>query len=204
MAKSHNPKIEALLGSWMRFSRRFRAPVIAFWFLLAAIGFWLSASLLGVNTDTSEMIDASLPYRVAQTEFEKAFPDINAQILLIIRADSADALSIYSQDLTASLKQAENVQDVTHLPSDPFFQKNGLLYLETNELEDQLSQLTEAAPLIERLAISPNTGTLFEALAQVNDQETTPENAEALFQAVGQTLEANLQGQNRPLSLIHI
>jgi len=200
MAKSHNPKIEALLGSWMRFSRRFRAPVIAFWFLLAAIGFWLSASLLGVNTDTSEMIDASVPYRVAQTEFEKAFPDINAQILLIIRADSADALSIYSQDLAASLKQAENVQDVTHLPSDPFFQKNGLLYLETNELEDQLSQLTEAAPLIERLAISPNTGTLFEALAQVNDQETPPENAEALFQAVGQTLEANLQGQSRPLS----
>ena len=200
MAKSHNPKIEALLGSWMRFSRRFRAPVIAFWFLLAAIGFWLSASLLGVNTDTSEMIDASVPYRVAQTEFEKAFPDINAQILLIIRADSADALSIYSQDLATSLKQAENVQDVTHLPSDPFFQKNGLLYLETNELEDQLSQLTEAAPLIERLAICPNTGTLFEALAQVNDQETPPENAEALFQAVAQTLEANLQGQSRPLS----
>jgi len=200
MSKSHNPTLEGLLWSWMSFSRRFRAPVILFWFLLAAIGFWLSATLLGVNTDTSEMIDDSVPYRVAQTEFENAFPDINAQILLIIRADSADALSIYSEDLATSLKQAPNVEDVTHLPSDPFFQKNGLLYLETEELEDQLSQLTEAAPLIERLTLSPKTGTLFEALAQVADQETPAENAETLFHAVRQTLEANLQGESQPLS----
>jgi len=200
MSKSHNPTLEGLLWSWMSFARRFRAPVILFWFLLAAIGFWLSATLLGVNTDTSEMIDDSVPYRVAQTEFENAFPDINAQILLIIRADSADALSIYSEDLATSLKQAPNVEDVTHLPSDPFFQKNGLLYLETEELEDQLSQLTEAAPLIERLTLSPKTGTLFEALAQVADQETPAENAETLFHGVRQTLEANLQGESQPLS----
>ena len=96
MAKSHNPRIEALLWRWMSFARSFRAPVILFWFVLAAIGFWLSATLLGVNTDTSEMIDENVPYRVAQTEFENTFPDINAQILLIVRADSADALSIYS------------------------------------------------------------------------------------------------------------
>jgi len=200
MAKSHNPKIEGLLSAWMRFARRFRGLVIFFWFLLAAVGLWLSAALLGVNTDTSKMIDASVPYRVAQTEFEKSFPDINAQILIIVRADSADALSIYSQDLAAALKKSEHVEDITHLPSDPFFQQNGLLYLETNELEDQLSQLTEAAPLIERLTLSPETGTLFEALAQVNDQETPPENAEALFKSVTQTLEANIQGQRRPLS----
>jgi len=200
MAKSHNPRIEALLGSWMRFARRLRGAVILFWFTLAAIGFWLSASFLGVNTDTSEMIDAGVPYRVAQTEFEKVFPNINAQILVIVRAESADALSIYSEDLASALKQSKNVKDVTHLPSDPFFQKNGLLYLETNELEDQLSQLTEAAPLIERLALSPKTGTLFDALAQVAEQDTPPENAEALFKSVAQTLEANIQGQRQPLS----
>ena len=200
MAKSHNPKIEALLGSWMRFARRLRGPVILFWFVLAAIGFWLSASLLGVNTDTSEMIDASVPYRVAQTEFEKSFPNINAQILVIVRAESADAMSIYSEDLAQALSQSEHVKDVTHLPSDPFFQKNGLLYLETNELEDQLSQLSEAAPLIERLALSPKTETLFDALAQVSEQDSPPENAEALFNAVTQTLEANIDGKRQPLS----
>jgi len=75
-----------------------------------------------------------------------------------------------------------------------------MLYLETDELEDQLSQLTEAAPLIERLTLSPKSGTLFEALAQVTEQETPPENADALLQAVGQTLEANIKGQSQPLS----
>ena len=152
-AKTHSPKIEALLWSWLTFARRFRFAIIAFWLALAAIGLFLSLTSLGVNTDTSDMIDEGVPYRVAQSEFETAFPDINDQILVIVRADSPDALDIYSADLAAALKNSELVRAVSHPPSDPFFHKNGLLYLETDELEAQLAQLSEAAPLIERLSL---------------------------------------------------
>jgi len=200
MPKSHSPKIEYLLWSWMSFARRFRVGVIIFWTVLAALGVWLSVSFLGINTDTSDMIDANAPYRVAQSEFETAFPDINNQILVIVKAQSADALDIYSSAMAKSLNDSELTRSVTHLPSDPFFQKNGLLYLETDELEAQLAQLTEAAPLIERLTTSPKIETLFITLAELAEQEDRDANAERLLLATAQTLEANITGASLPLS----
>ena len=199
--KTHSPKIEALLWSWMSFARKFRVGIIVFWTVLAALGVWLSATFLGINTDTSDMIDEQVPYRVAQSEFETAFPDINNQILVIIRADSADALDIYSSELAKALDVSELTRSVTHLPSDPFFLKNGLLYLETDELESQLAQLTEAAPLIERLTLSPKIETLFDTLAELAEQDDGIDaNGERLLLATAKTLEANISGTAQPLS----
>ena len=200
MSKSHNLKIEAILWRWMRLARLNRIPFLAFWITLAGLGLWLSLSFLGVNTNTSEMIDPDVPYRVAQTKFEQAFPDTNDQILVIIRADSPDGLDVFSAELAATLKTSELVRSVSHPPSDLFFQKNGLLYLEIDALESQLAQLTEAAPLIERLTLSPTTDTLFEILAQLAEQESKTENADRLLLAVAKTLNANLAGQQEPLS----
>ena len=94
MSKSHNPRIEALLWRWMRLACLNRIPLLALWITLAGLGLGLSLSFLGVNTDTSEMIDPDVPYRVAQAKFEQAFPDANNQILVIIRADSPDGLDL--------------------------------------------------------------------------------------------------------------
>lgn len=184
----------------MRLARLNRIPFLTFWISLAGLGLWLSLSLLGVNTDTSEMIDPNAPYRVAQAKFEQAFPNINDQILVVIRADSPDGLDIFSSELAAAFKTSELVRSVSHPPSDIFFQKNGLLYLETDVLESQLAQLTEAAPLIERLTLSPTTDTLFEVLTQLAEQESKTDKADKLLLALAKTLKANLAGQQEPLS----
>ena len=202
MAKTHSPKIDALLWSWLTIARRFRKTIIFLWATFAIIGLWLSVSLLGVNTDTSDMIDESVPYRVAQAEFEKAFPDLNDQILIIIRANRSDELDIYSSDFAQALRDSDKVRGVSHAASDPFFAKNGLLYLETEALEDQLTQLTEAAPLIERLTLSPKIETLFDTLAQIETRQDkgADSNTDALFNGVTKTLEANLSGGAHPFS----
>ena len=162
MAKTHSPKIDALLSSWLTLARRFRKTVIFLWTGLAILGLWLSISFLGINTDTSDMIDETVPYRVAQANLEEVFPDLNNQILIIIRAQRSDELDIFSSNFAQALRRSDKVHRVSHPASDPFFQKNGLLYLETEALENQLTQLTEAAPLIERLTLSPKIETLFD------------------------------------------
>ena len=202
MAKTHSPKIDALLWTWLTLARRFRKTIIFLWAGLAILGLWLSISLLGINTDTSDMIHESVPYRVAQAEFEKAFPDLNDQILIIIQSDRADELDIYSSDFAQALRNSDKVSGVSHAASDPFFAKNGLLYLETGALEDQLTQLTEAAPLIERLTLSPKIETLFDTLVQIETRqdEGAESNADALLRGVTKTLEANLSGKAHPFS----
>lgn len=197
MAKSHNLKLDALLWSWLTFARRFRNFIILLWLSLAAAGLWLSVSFLGVNTDTSDMIDSSVPYRVAESKFEAAFPNLNDQILIIIRADNRDELDIFSASMATALRSSDLIQSVSHPQSDPFFQKNGLLYLETDKLEAQLAQLSEAAPLIERLNLSPRIDTLFDTLAQSGGGG---ENADSLMRGLTKTLEANLAGTPKPLS----
>jgi len=190
--------IEASFTRWLRFVRKFRTFVIAFWIIAAAIGCAVTANFFSINTDTSEMIAEAAPYRQDQIAFESAFSQFNDEIIVIIRAETPDATDLFSEKLLRKLDRSEHTNFAYSPVFDPFFQKNGLLFLETEELEATLAQLTEAAPLIERLALNPTLPSLFDALVQAAEQGN--DNVDAIFMSVAETLERNLEGQDKAMS----
>lgn len=190
--------IEGALSNWLRIARHYRARVISFWLIMAAIGGALAATFLGINTDTSEMISANVPYRQDQMAFEAVFPQFNDEVLVLIRADSPDAADLFTQHLAKRLNDPKYVHGLFNAELDPFFQKNGLLFLDIDVLETTLAQLTEAAPLIERLTLNPTLPAFFDALVQAAEQDN--DNAERIFIAVSKTLDANLNGDSQALS----
>ena len=190
--------IEGALSKWLRISRHYRAFILLIWLIMAAIGGALAATLLGINTDTSEMISSDAPYRQDEMAFEAAFSQFNDEVLVIIRADSPDAVDVFTQDLAKKLNNSNYVKGLFNAELDTFFQKNGLLFLDLDALETTLAQLTEAAPLIERLTLDPTLPVFFEALVQAAEQDN--DNAERIFAAVTKTLKANLNGQSQALS----
>jgi len=197
--KSTDRWIEGALANWLRFSRKNRLAVISIWGMLAAIGCWLAVSLLGINTDTSQMIDADAPYRQDQIAFESAFPQFENQILILVRAESPDAVDLFAGQLGDKLRdQPQYVKSVFSPALDPFFQQNGLLFLDIKDLETTLTQLSEAAPLIERLTLNPSLPSLFDALVQAANQDNS--NPEAIFSAIADTLEVNQAGESKALS----
>ncbi len=196
--QSSNHVLEAALSKWLRFSRQYRIAVIAIWSVLALIGCGLAVSLLGINTDTSDMIDANAPYRQDQIAYETVFPQADNEILVLIRADSPDAVDLFTENLSRSLSDTQDVNSIFNPELDPFFQRNGLLFLDTEELETTLTQLTEAAPLIERLTLDPSLPSLFDALAQAAEQDD--DSAAGIFNAVADTLTHNLNAKRRALS----
>ncbi len=204
-----NPRIiwiEAALWRWMDTARRRRGAVIAAWLILAVAGLGVAAARLSVNTDSAGMIAEHAPYRQANLRYRDAFPSDRNQVLIVVRADSPDATDIAAAALAQRLAQRPDIARTVFAPAvDPHFVENGLLYLDTLELDRLLGRLTRAAPLIERLAAEASLRSLFDVLAEgaenVEDYGAAldKEALERVYAALADTLEQRLDATPAPM-----
>ena len=172
---------------------------------LAALGTLLAVNGLGVNSDTSRMVSSELDYRKAQIDFEAAFPKEEVRVALIIRARSEDEADAFSAKIANVLRERTDVvSDVFAATADPFLIQNGLLYLETSELDELLGGMTAAAPILKRLGREPDLSRLYVALADaIEPLEPDDELAESLvgaMDAVSETVERRQAGRPQPMS----
>src|SRR5690606_10195941 len=88
--------------------------------------------------------------------------------------------------------------------ADPFFKKNGLLYLSPEKLDETVDQLIRAQPLLGELAADPTLRGLFDALALaldgVESKETTLAEFDRPFEMLATAIEESVAGQSRPVS----
>ncbi|MEM9840591.1 MAG: MMPL family transporter [Pseudomonadota bacterium] len=163
--------LDGLLWRLIAFARKHRTVTVLFWLLLTALAVFQVMTRISINTDSSDMISPDAPFRVAASELKAAFPDLDDQVLVIVEADTPDEATAFADTLAQKLSTRSEVRSVLSPPSEPFFQQNGLLFLDVQELEDLLAKLSNAAPLIERLGPDPTAATLFDALAEAAEAE---------------------------------
>lgn len=183
------------------------------WLLLAifaaatAAAGWYAASALKVNTDTSAMIDDSLDFQVRARDLREAFPEIKTDIAVVLQAPTPDEAEAFTAALAARLEaQPEFFENIFAAAADPFFRTNGLLYLDTDELETRLTQMSKASGLIETLVKAPTAGQLFATLAE-NDalaerSELGRETLGTIYAELAAVFEAQARGEPRPFSWI--
>lgn len=197
--------IELMLIGWAEAARR-SGLVIAIGFILAAgAGGYYAATHLKVNTDTSAMLDPSLPFQMRAAELKEAFPQIKTDVIVIARAPSLDEADAYAAALRERLLARPDMFTAVFSPAEePFFRENGLLYLSESELEARLTQMTKAAGLIETLVKNPTIDTLFSTLA---DNDKLAENSELgaetlgdLYEELSVVVEETLKGNSQPFS----
>lgn len=172
---------------------------------LALIGLVLAVKGLGVNSDTSQMVSSKLDYRQAQIDFETAFPAEETRVSLIIRARSEDEADAFAMRIADILKQRTDVvSDVFAASADPFLIQNGLLYLDSDELDEVLGAITSAGPILKRLGQEPNLERLNLALADAlqpqEPGEPVPEALDRAIESLADTIDARLSGKPEPLS----
>ncbi len=197
--------IENSLIAWSDAARR--GGIILSLAFLVVTGFagYYAATNLKVNTDTSSMLDPSLPFQQRAAALREAFPQIKTDIIVIARAPTLDEADAYIADLRLALiKNDQAFDSVFATAQEPFFQENGLLYLSEGELESRLTQLSKASGLIETLIKSPNVGTLFTTLAE-NDElaersDLGQETLQQLYAELARVVEASINGDERPFS----
>ena len=162
-------RTERALADWVDFARR------AAW-LIVLVSLASSAALipyithtLGINTDTTDALSPELPFRKAHAAYKAAFPGFPDRLVLVIDAADGDTADAKAAQLVDRLKaRPDLIKRIFDPAGDPFFRRNGLLYLDTPALQDLADRLAEAQPFIASLAADPSLRGLFDLLAQAS------------------------------------
>ena len=136
-----------------------RAPwiTIVVFALLAALAGVYTVRNFAINTDISNLIAPNIDWRQREIALEKAFPARVHTILAVVNAPTPELASIAADQLTERLKAKPDLfPEVRRPDGGEFFEKNGLLFLPTEELGRTLGQLQAASPFISILARDPN------------------------------------------------
>src|SRR5687768_903667 len=116
---------------------------------MAALAAYYAAGNLGVNTDTANMISATLPWRQNFNEYRDAFPSRDQNLLIVVDAATPAAASDFTSHLLDALRrEPERYGTPLAAGEGEFFATNGLLYLPPAELAELVDRIAAAQPLL--------------------------------------------------------
>jgi len=116
---------------------------------LGALAAWYAAGRLGVNTDSANMIEATVPWRQHFNDYRDAFPLRDRNLLIVVDAATPASADAFTAELLRALRaQPERYLSPLVAGEGEFFERNGLLYLPTAELEALTNRLAGAQPLL--------------------------------------------------------
>jgi hopanoid biosynthesis associated RND transporter like protein HpnN len=142
-----------LLEWWVSSVQRHPLMVMTIALLLTVGVLLYSATNIRINTDTTSLISDKLHFRKLQKDFQEAFPELTDTIVVVISADTMDTAVSARKRLARYLRKETDLFKTVYEPGGgSFFEKNGLLYLSTNELEDFADNMAAAQPLLALLS----------------------------------------------------
>ncbi len=131
---------------------------------------YYAATHLSINSDPDALFSARLAFRRHAAIVEGAFPALRRQLVIVIDGDSPAvahrAAGLLADHLT---RDVTNFQGVYAPGSGEFFDRNGLLFLTVEELEELADRLAWAQPFLAELAREPTLPKLLSLLEQSFD-----------------------------------
>ncbi|WP_298280989.1 MMPL family transporter [Acidocella sp.] len=185
-------------------SRRFAALVVLGFVVLGALGLRYSAGHLGIDTDTDHLFAASLPWRQAQMEEARQFPQFDGLIVAVVKGAIPEETQETARALNAALNRDKtDFHDSSYPAGEAFYAREGLLLLPTGQLATLLSQIVAAQPFLGQLAADPSGRGLANGLSLLTQgvsagADLTP--YDGALKAVAASLRAAAAGRPEPLS----
>jgi hopanoid biosynthesis associated RND transporter like protein HpnN len=127
---------------------------------------YYSITQLEISTDTSNMLSSDLPFREDSLAISTAFPQFSDNIVAVIDGVDPNLVDQAADQLINQLRQKPELYSNIFDPQDmEFFKKNGLLYLDENELTLLSDRLIAMQPLLGPLWKNPTLPGLFKILS---------------------------------------
>src|SRR5215470_3180108 len=119
-----------------------------------------------IDTNTSQLISSDLPWRQRELQLDAAFPQRTETIVVVIDGSTPEIADTSARALATRLAQWPQLfQSIRQPDGGPFFDRNGLLFLSTEELGRTTEQLIRAQPFLGTLAADPTLRGFANALA---------------------------------------
>ncbi len=161
-------RLSDLLARAARWSRGHATLVVLAGLILMALCLWSASLRLGVSTDTDQLFAESLPWRQRQLAMDRAFPQFRDTLVAVIDAPAPEAAEATAAELARRLAaDPHEFRDATRPDASPWFDQNGLMFLDPGPLQDLLNQTIDAQPFLGQLVADPSARGLFAALALV-------------------------------------
>ncbi|MFC0239975.1 hopanoid transporter HpnN [Rhodopseudomonas telluris] len=185
--------LKSAVVSVVKASTRFASITVTIGVLLAIASGFYTFKHFAINTDINHLISADLDWRKRDIAFEKAF-DQERLILTVVEAPTPEFANAAAAALFQKLSSnTKNFESVKRLGGGPFFDRNGLLFLPTEEVAKITGQFQSAVPLIEIMAGDPSirglTAALETGLVGVQRGQVKLDGAAAPFNTISQTVE---------------
>jgi uncharacterized protein len=165
------------------------------------------AGNFSINTNTDDILSAELPFRKNTIALKQAFPQLTDNIVIVIDGQTADLADDAAVTIGTELrKQPKLFGNVFDPVAHPFFRRNGLLFLDTDELYDLSDRLAEAQPFLGVLWQDPSLRGLFAMLERAIDfvieggEEAVPIEIGGVLGAISEVIEAQREGRFAQLS----
>lgn len=147
---------------------RFPKTTVLIGLVLAGLSVSYSARHFAINTDIGGLISENIAWRQREIALSHAFPGNWETIITVVEAPTAEFTTLAASELEKRLTaDKERFPSVQNLIGNPFFERNGLLFLSTGQVQKTAEQLGQAEPLIGILWTDPSLRGLSDALASV-------------------------------------
>jgi hopanoid biosynthesis associated RND transporter like protein HpnN len=193
-----------LLSSWVDLMRRHALATLA---VVAAttVGVGLyTARHLGVDAELDSLFSDKLPHRVLQIEYERAFPALSSNIVVVVDGRTPEQASAAAAALAEKMENAPQYFASVYLPRGAFFEDHALLYMSTKELQDFADRLARVQPYIAGLAedgtLRGLANMLERGLAAVREGDIEGEELVPMLDRFGAAIRAYLHGEPYRLS----
>ncbi len=193
-----------LITGIVRAAGRHAWATLAVALLICLGGLSFTATHLRIDTDTNNLFAKSLPWRQAEIQEAKDFPQLDQLIVAVVRAATPEEAAETAKALAQALNTDKtNFHDASYPAGLPFYRQEGLLLLPPKDLANLLTAIVSAQPFLGQLAADPSARGLFTGLGLIAQGvnagvELKPYN-QALA-AVAQNLAAAAAGRPVPLS----
>ncbi|MGZ5006906.1 MAG: MMPL family transporter [Methylobacter sp.] len=202
---SFQSRSHTIFSRWGNFILGRPFAVLSVIVLLGILGLQYTADHLSINTDTAELVAPDAPFQKNRRNYEKAFSQDLHTLLLVVESGTPELTQSATKRLLRLILADKEHFNSAYIPNDnEFFRRNGLLYLDTGELQALSNNLSQAQPFIGRIAQEPNlTGffSIFEdALTSTDKTQDVPIDLTSLIEKVTLALHKTLNGENALLS----
>ncbi|WP_043336741.1 MMPL family transporter [Belnapia moabensis] len=121
-----------------------------------------------MNTDTDALFPADLPWRLTEERIATAFPQRERVIAVVVDGETGDAADRAAAALAEALERRHDLFLAIQRPDAlPFFRRNALLFLDTDEVRQTTERIIAAQPLLGTLAADPSLRGLATALGLI-------------------------------------
>lgn len=198
-------RIGRAVAAWVDGVRRRPILTLALAAVVTALLGLYTVRNLGVNMDVAAMLSPDLPHQKTWNEIARAFPGSADPLLVVIDAPTPERARGAALALRDRLARETSLFKSVEVPGEgPFFEKNGLLYLSTEELQQLADHLAEVQPYLAELRRDSSLRGLFALLEKATEAlrkgDTTVVQLAPVFDRLARAIDAERAGRSEPVS----